>query len=84
MNFVTLIGFIAGSITMFSFLPQVIKIVKTKSAHDVSIEMALLVLTGAVLWTSYGFLIHSLPVIIANVVNFIFVFVMVILKFKYK
>lgn len=84
MDPINLLGFAAGTITMFSFLPQVIKIIKTRHAHDVSIEMALLVNGGSILWTIYGFLVHSLPIIVANSVNFAFVFTMLLLKFKYK
>ena len=84
MDKITLLGFIAGSITTFSFLPQVIKILKTGSAHDVSIEMAILLCVGAALWSIYGFLTHSLPVILANSITFGFVFVILILRIKYK
>jgi len=83
-DWMNVIGFTAGAITMFSFLPQVVKIIKTKSAHDVSIEMALLVNSGSLLWTAYGIMAHSRPVIMANTVNFIFAFTMLVLKLKYR
>ena len=83
MNSITLLGFIAGSITTFSYLPQVIKILKTRSAHDVSIEMAALLCIGAVLWTIYGFMVHALPIILANIISFGFVFAILVLRIKY-
>ena len=84
MNRINLLGLVAGSITTFSYLPQVIKTLKTKSAHDVSIEMAALLCLGAVLWTIYGFWVNALPIILANSVSFCLVFALLTLKLKYK
>jgi MtN3 and saliva related transmembrane protein len=84
MNAITLLGFLAGAVTTFSYLPQVIKIIKTKSVQDVSIEMAALLSFGTFLWTIYGFLSHSLPVILANILSFVFVFTILMLKVRYK
>lgn len=84
MDNITLLGLLAGSITTFSYLPQVIKILKTKSAHDVSIEMAALLCVGAVLWTIYGVWVRALPIILANSISFCFVFAILILRIKYR
>ncbi|MCX5782649.1 MAG: SemiSWEET transporter [Elusimicrobia bacterium] len=80
----TILGLVAGAITSFSFLPQVIKTIKTKSTHDVSIEMFGILSFGILLWIIYGFFVRSLPVVLANSVSFVLVFTMVILKLKYK
>lgn len=84
MDSVTVLGLIAAVLTTGSFLPQAIKTWKTKSTKDVSIVMYLLLCTGIILWTAYGFLINSIPVIAANVVSFIFTFAILALKIKYK
>ena len=80
----TILGLVAGAITSFSFLPQVIKTLRMRSAHDVSIEMFSFLSFGIFLWIIYGLLIGSLPVILANCIALIFTLAMVFLKIRYR
>jgi MtN3 and saliva related transmembrane protein len=64
MDSATLLGLLAGTCTTISFLPQIMKAWKSKSTHDISTGMYVILL-----WTLYGFILHSLPVIVANVVG---------------
>ena len=77
------IGFIAGLLTTGSFIPQVIKVYKTKSAGDISIGMLAMLLLGTSLWISYGFVIRSVPVILWNIVSFNLVAALFAGKIKY-
>jgi len=65
------LGIFAGFMTTISFLPQLLKTWKTKSANDVSIGMFLFFIGGVSLWCLYGWEIHALPVIIANFITFL-------------
>ncbi|ULT43778.1 SemiSWEET family transporter [Niabella defluvii] len=56
MEFVDVLGYIAGLLTTLTFLPQVIKTVKEKSAKDVALNMFLIAATNQVLWVIYGVL----------------------------
>jgi MtN3 and saliva related transmembrane protein len=69
MDLTTLIGFIAGGLTTASFLPQVVKTARSRSARDLSESMLLVFLVGLVLWTIYGLQVGSLPIIAANVIT---------------
>ncbi|MDD1665379.1 MAG: SemiSWEET transporter [Methanomicrobiales archaeon] len=69
MDTTTLIGFIAGGLTTLSFLPQVVKTARSRSARDLSESMLLVFLIGLVLWTIYGLQVGSLPIIAANVIT---------------
>ena len=77
------IGILAGILCTISFLPQVIKIVKTKQAKDLSIVTFLIFSLGVFLWLIYGFLIGDLPVILANTFTLILSSIIVIMKFKF-
>jgi MtN3 and saliva related transmembrane protein len=81
---VTFLGFLAGTLTTISFLPQVIKTWKSKSAKDVSLEMFLIFCSGVFLWIVYGILVGDIPVIIANFVTFILASTILWLKLKYR
>jgi MtN3 and saliva related transmembrane protein len=39
---------------------------------------------GLLLWTFYGFLINSMPIIIANIVSFTLAFTILVLKIRYR
>ena len=81
---VTTIGLVAGFCTTLSFLPQVIKTVKTHRAEDLSFAMLLMFLFGLALWFVYGIAIASLPIIVANAVTIALVSVIVLLKWRYS
>ena len=82
-NYITIIGLIAGTCTTIAFLPQVIKTVKTKETKDISISMYIILVTGILFWITYGTLIKDLPVILANSIAFILATIVLILKIKY-
>ena len=77
------VGLFAGAMTTFSFLPQVAKILKTKETKDLSLWMYVVLTTGIASWVFYGFLIGSLPVIIANVVTLVFSSAVLAMKLRY-
>ena len=63
------IGFVAGILTAFAFLPQVLKTWRTRSSGDLSAMMLTAQSTGVALWIVYGIAIGSTPVILANAVT---------------
>jgi MtN3 and saliva related transmembrane protein len=64
-----LVGSLAGTLTTVSFIPQVIKTWRSQSASDISFSMFLLFSLGVLLWLIYGASIHSLPIVLANVIT---------------
>ena len=84
LNYIDLFGFLAALLTTIAFLPQLYKTWKTKSADDVSLIMLILFITGLICWIIYGLEINSIPILVANVVTFIFNFSILILKLAYR
>jgi len=82
MDYITLLGMTAGTLTTMSMLPQAIKIMRSQSAKDISLGMFSTLAAGLLLWIFYGFLISSLPVVIANIVSFLLASVILSLKIK--
>jgi MtN3 and saliva related transmembrane protein len=80
----TLLGLIAGGLTTISFVPQMIKTWKSRSAKDVSFAMLVTFISGIFLWLIYGFLRQDIAIIAANGVTLIFNFIILGLKIKYK
>ncbi len=83
-NYTDLFGFSAAFLTTIAFLPQLYKTWQTKSAEDVSLTMLILFIIGLICWIIYGSKIESIPIIVANVVTFIFNFSILILKLSYN
>ena len=64
-----IIGNIAAILTSVSFLPQAIKILKTKDTKSISLPMYIMFVVGVLLWLIYGFLRNDIPLILANIVT---------------
>ncbi len=82
--FWTILGFTAATLTMFGFIPQIIKIYKTKSVADISLVALLQFTLGIFLWILYGIHIRDVIVITANTVSISTLIVALVLYFKYK
>jgi MtN3 and saliva related transmembrane protein len=78
------IGFAAGTLTVVSFLPQVIQAWKTKKVQDVSFAMMALLMAGAATWIAYGVLTDDMPVIVTNVFAFSFQAAIMTAKIKFQ
>ena len=63
------LGLIAGALTTLAYVPQVLKVWRSRSARDISLGMFLLMNCGIALWLVYGLLIGSPGLIAANVVT---------------
>lgn len=79
-DFVTMTGFLAGTLTTIAFWPQLQRTWATKSADDVSLAMLLTFSAGVILWAMYGVLLDSWPIIVTNVVTFVLTASILVLK----
>mgnify|MGYP006418449359 CR=1 FL=1 len=84
MNYIMIVGSIAAACTTLSFLPQAIKVIKTKHTKDLSLEMYSVFVFGVLMWLIYGILLGEIPIIIANVVTLVLASVILGFKIKYK
>jgi MtN3 and saliva related transmembrane protein len=60
------IGYAAATLTTLAFLPQVIKVWKTRSARDISLSAFSMLFVGAGLWLLHGIIIGDVPLIAGN------------------
>ena len=78
------IGFFAAFCTTIAFVPQAIKVYKSKSTKDISLYMFLIFTLGVLSWLIYGIIIVNLPVILANAVTLVLSLFILIYKLRYK
>jgi MtN3 and saliva related transmembrane protein len=81
-TFQELIGYCAAFCTTIAFLPQVIKVWRTRAVRDISMGMYVVLCAGLLLWTGYGWMLSSLPILVAN--GFTLVLAGIILFFKWR
>ncbi|WP_219968012.1 SemiSWEET transporter [Streptococcus gordonii] len=79
-----MIGSIAAILTTFAFLPQVIKVIKTKDTESIALGMYLMQVLGIALWLAHGLAIQDLSLILANSVSFILSGIILVYKIRYK
>lgn len=82
--FVHVLGYVAGAITALTFLPQVIKTWREKSAKDISLLMFLIAATNEVMWIVYGALLENWVIILTNSVVLVMSLTMIFLKLRYN
>ena len=79
-----IVGFAAAFLTMFGFLPQVIKIYRTKSVNDISLLAILQFMLGVFLWLVYGLHLKNIVIILANSVTLVILLFALVLFLKYS
>ncbi len=79
-----IIGIIAGTLCTISFLPQVIRIARTKQTKDLSLVTFSVFSLGVFLWLVYGFILKELPIILANAATLTLALIIVAMKLKFK
>lgn len=76
----TAIGLIAGALTSFAAVPQVLRTWRTRHARDISIWQPVILTVGMFLWLAYGLLLKDIPLIVANLFSIVCSLVLIGMK----
>jgi len=77
------LGFAAAFCTTAAFVPQLVRVLRLRSARDISLPTFLLFSVGVFLWLLYGLYTGSKPVIASNAVTLVLSLSILILKLRY-
>ena len=83
MNNLEIVGIIAGIATTGSFIPQALKVYKTKHTGDLSAAMFLLMAFGLSLWLVYGIQHEAVSIIAANSITLVLTVYILVMKLKH-
>tara|TARA_A100001011_G_C13605168_1_gene553757 strand:+ start:182 stop:442 length:261 start_codon:yes stop_codon:yes gene_type:complete len=83
MNWIEIIGCVAGVLTSFAFFPQIIKLLKTKQSAGISISTFVCTFAGCSIWFVYGVFIDSFAIVLFNLINVITTITIIFLSRKY-
>jgi MtN3 and saliva related transmembrane protein len=78
------IAYLAGVIAMITFIPQVVRTLRTRRSDDISPTMLVLTLVTNLLYIWYGALLELYPIIIMLGIMSLIVLLQVFLTFKYR
>ena len=77
------IGYIAASLTTFSFLPQALHTFRTRDVSGISLGMYSTFTLGIAMWLAYGLMIQAWPVVAANAITLLLASAILIMKLRY-
>lgn len=81
---VDMIGAGAAVCSTTSFVPQLIKLVREKTAEAVSAPMFGLTVAAFSLWSAYGLMLHSWPLAISNLISLGLSAAILLLKLRFR
>ncbi len=65
---VEILGLLGGFLTAFSFVPQMLKVIKLKQAKAISTWMYTMLASSYTLWLIYGFIKGSISIVLWNLI----------------
>lgn len=83
MAYLTLIGLCAAFLTTASFVPQALRVWRTRSTKDISLTMFTMMFTGICLWLAYGIFLQDLPLILANGITLVLSGSIIVAKLRF-
>ncbi|HWR02006.1 MAG TPA: SemiSWEET transporter [Chlorobaculum sp.] len=78
------LGFAAGMLTTFAFLPQAYRMIQTRQTRDISLTWAGTMTAGVFLWLCYGILKQSSSIICANAITLLLLLIILVVKIRYR
>jgi MtN3 and saliva related transmembrane protein len=78
-----LLGLIAGVFTTLSLVPQLYRVLRLKTAREISLPFTLLMAIGNLLWLGYGLLAGLAPILLWNSISLMLSTGLVLAKLKY-
>lgn len=78
-----ILGFVAGAVVTLSYFPQIIRVFRLKSAHEISLLFTILMLVGISTWLAYGIIFRLTPIILWNIIGAAQAATMLYAKLKY-
>jgi MtN3 and saliva related transmembrane protein len=82
MAFSSSVGMLAAFLTTAAFVPQVVRVMRTRDTNAISLWMYLLFSAGVALWCLYGLLLGLWPVVLANGITLVLALVVIGYKLR--
>jgi MtN3 and saliva related transmembrane protein len=77
------LGYAAALFTTAAYVPQLVRVLRLRSARDISLPTFLMFAVGVFFWLLYGLFTGSRPIIACNGVTLVLALSIVVLKLRY-
>jgi MtN3 and saliva related transmembrane protein len=77
-----ILGLFSAALTSLSFLPQVVKTIRSGDTSSISLFMYALFVLGIACWLVWGIFVGQMPVIVANAVTLVLSSMILALKIR--
>jgi len=77
------LGYAAALLTTAAYVPQLVRVLRLRSARDISLPTFLMFAIGVFFWLLYGLYTGSRPIIASNSVTLVLAVSIVVLKLRY-
>ena len=84
MKFVDLLGSAAATLTTGCFIPQVVRLWRTRNAEGISLVTFSAFSVGVVLWLVYGVIMEAWPIILSNAITLVLTFAIIVLTVRFR
>jgi MtN3 and saliva related transmembrane protein len=78
------LGYMAATLTTFSFVPQAWHTFRTRDVSGISLGMYSVFTLGVSLWLLYGLMLGAWPIVLANAITLMLAFVILLMKLRYR
>jgi MtN3 and saliva related transmembrane protein len=76
-------GYAAALLTTAAYVPQLVRVLRLRSARDISLPTFIMFALGVVFWLLYGLYTGSRPIIASNSVTLVLAISIIVLKLRY-
>jgi MtN3 and saliva related transmembrane protein len=76
-------GYAAAFLTTLAFVPQAVKVIRSKDTHSISLPMYVVFTIGVGCWMGYGVVLQSWPMIVSNLITLVLSATILGLKLRY-
>lgn len=78
-----IIGLVAGGLSSALFVPQIVKIIKQKSAEEISLMTSIIGIVSSLMWLWFGIVQDHISMMITNSIAAVATLILFILKITY-
>ena len=68
MSAVAVVSLFAATLSMVSFVPQAVTIIRSRNTDGISLRMYLIMVAGFITWLLYGVLVRQWAIIVQNII----------------
>ncbi len=84
MRLVDLLGLAAATLTTGCFVPQVVRLWRTRNAEGISLVTFAAFSAGVALWLGYGLILGALPIILSNAITLVLAIAIIVLTVRFR